>query len=136
MSDEKLKSFSERERRIAIAIMQLKAEPFCTDCGGSCVVVLEQVTPDKPSNIWTACTMCGNEMVWTATPNHAEMLKRIVALTEQQQGKVIEEHEFIRSADGSCRGLCGGICPTCWRPGNVEEDSDDDSDSSSGPELF
>jgi len=77
-------------------------------------------------------------MVWTATPNHAEMLKRIVALTEHQQGKVIEEYEFVRNLDGSCRGLCGGICPDCWRPGNdtTTKNSDDNNDKSPGPELF
>ena len=114
MNDE----FTKHERKIALAVMQLKAEPFCTECGGSCLVVLEHISSEKSSDIWTVCTICGNEMVWTATPNQTEMMKRIVTLTKEQKGNVIEPYEFIHEPDGKCMGLCGGICPTCWEKEN------------------
>ena len=127
--------FTERERKIARALMQLKAEPSCIDCGGSCLVIFEELKIDGPSNIWTACTICGNEMIWTATPNHAEMVKRMVALTNQQKGQVIEPFEFVHNVNGTCKGLCGEICPDCWGKNDVEEnfdiEPDDISDSKS-----
>ena len=116
--------FTERERRIALAIMQIKGEPFCTDCGAGCIVVLEDVSPEKPSDLWTACTACGNEMVWRVTTNHGEMLKRMVQLTDMKKGKVLEPHQFVLNDDGTCRGLCGGVCHIHWRP---DDESDDDS---------
>lgn len=125
--------FTERERRIALAIMQIKGEPFCTDCGAGCIVVLEKISPDKPSDLWTACTACGNEMVWRVTPNHAEMLKRMVQLTDSKKGKVLEEFKFIRNTDGTCMHLCGGVCLTHWR-GN-DEDTNDDISSDSTTDL-
>ena len=124
MSEKDADGFTERERRVALAVMQLKAEPCCLECGGSCLVVLEKISPEEASDIWTACTVCGNEMVWTATPNHAEMMKRIVILTDHLQGHVVKPYDFIRHVDGSCRGLCGGICPACWRKENVSRTKD------------
>lgn len=130
------KEFNERERRIALAVMQVKAEPYCTECGGSCIVVLEEISSEKLSDIWTACTMCGNEMVWTTTPNQVEIMKRIIALTEQQEGRVLEPYELIQGSDGKCIGLCGGICHECWRPEDDIQDSDDNSGDPTVPEPF
>ena len=113
MSDKK--EFSNRERFIAMAIIQLKAEPYCTECGASCIGVMDDIKDcSGAANIWTACTICGNEMVWTAAPNHIEMLKRIVELTEKNKSKVIEPFEFIYDAHGECAGLCGGCCDKHW----------------------
>ena len=122
------------ELNVARAIMQIKAEPHCTECGGSCLVVMDDIQPEKSSKIWTMCTVCGTEMLWTATPNHVEMLKRIAALTIQQEGKVVEDFEFVRNPDGTCAGLCGGICHEHWEENYVPEDSDDNDGSSPGDE--
>ena len=118
------------EREIARALMQIKAEPFCTECGGSCLVIYEDMKVDNETcNIWTACTMCGTEMLWAATPNHIEMIKRTIALTVQQEGKVVEQYEFVHGPGGECIGLCGGVCPAHWR-GIDEEDRSVTSDTS------
>lgn len=107
------------EEQLAVSILQIKAEPFCTECGACCLVVLddmrETVDEENGSNIWTACTMCGSEMAWAATPNHLEMLRRIVDMTIQEQGNVIEKYENIRDENGKCIGLCGGICKEHWK---------------------
>ena len=110
----------ERERRVARSIMQLKAEPFCIECGATCLVIMEDLQSDKSSSIWTACTMCGNEILWNATTQHVEMLQRVVALTIQKKGKVVEPYEHIRKEDGTCAGVCGGICSEHWS--NDDED--------------
>lgn len=116
---------NEMEKKIAVAVLQIKAEPFCVECGGSCFVVFEDLNDKRSSNLWTACTMCGNEMLWTATANHVEMLSRVAALTIQKKGNVIEPYEFVRGADGKCVGLCGGVCPEHWR-----QDDDPQTDPS------
>lgn len=123
--------FTARERRMVLAIMQIKGEPFCTDCGGGCIVVLEKISPDKPSDLWTACTMCGNEMVWRVTPNHSEMLKRMVQMTDMKKGKILHQYQFICNPDGTCMGLCGSICHIHWRADDKKTENSTTGDDNS-----